>query len=331
MESPPPSPSGSGEVPIAAGSLPFSPYASARALEQFLRLRATGNPPIGSSIEDARRFYDHLNSDRVERLRKLYPVQVESDVIAGVPVDIVVPIGGVPVRNRDRVLINLHGGAFLWGAHSGGLVESIPIASLGQLKVISLDYREGPEHTFPAASVDVAKVYAALLKNYRPHNVGIYGTSAGGVLTAQSTAWITAHGVPTPGAIGMFCGSALELEGDSATLAQRLAGTASDAQPLRLIDLPYFKGADPHDPLVFPGSSNAMLARFPAALLITASRDFAMSSVLRTHELLVQAGVSAELHVFEGMWHAFYVDPEMPESRATYEVIARFFNRQLGH
>ena len=271
-----------------------------------------------------------MNTDRVERLKKLFPVQVESDVIAGVPVDLVVPIGGVPFRNRDRVLINLHGGAFLWGARSGGLVESIPIASLGQIKVISLDYREGPEHKFPAASVDVETVYAALLRNYRPRNIGIYGTSAGGVLTAESVAWMTAHGVPAPGAIGMLCGSALELEGDSVSLAQRLTGTTT-AQTLRLIELPYFKGADPHDPLVFPGNSNAVLARFPTALLITASRDFAMSSVLRTHELLVQAGVSAELHVFEGMWHAFYVDPEMPESRATYEVIAHFFNRRLGH
>jgi carboxylesterase type B len=102
--------------------------------------------------------------------------------------------------NRGRVLINLHGGAFLWGAHSGGLVESIPVASVGKLKVISVDYRQGPEATFPAASEDVAAVYTALLKRYEPQNIGIYGCSAGGVLTAQSVAWIAAHGLPRPGA-----------------------------------------------------------------------------------------------------------------------------------
>jgi monoterpene epsilon-lactone hydrolase len=330
-ESPDISPPVSGEVALSAGPLPFSRYASIESLHQFLSLGASGTPPAGSSIEDSRRFYDRMNSGRVERLRELFPVQVETAVIAGVPVDIVVPVGGVPSRHRDRVLINLHGGAFLWGAHSGGLVESIPIASLGELKVISVNYREGPEYTFPAASEDVAAVYSALLKSHRPRDVGIYGTSAGGVLTAESMAWIAAHGIPTPGAIGMFCGSALEVDGDSAFLAQRLAGAASQSQPSRLIDLPYFKGADPNDPLVFPGNFNTMLARFPASLLISASRDFALSSVLRTRELLVQAGVSTELHVYEGMWHSFYVDPEMPESRATYEVIAQFFNRMLGH
>jgi acetyl esterase/lipase len=69
----------------------------------------------------------------------------------------------------------LHGGAFLWGAHSGGLVESIPVASVGKMKVISVDYRQGPEAAFPAASEDVAVVYTALLKHYKPRNIGIYG------------------------------------------------------------------------------------------------------------------------------------------------------------
>ncbi len=55
-----------------------------------------------------------------------------------------------------------------------------------------------------------------------------------------------------------------------------------------------------------------------------------MSSVVRNHALLVQAGVDAELHVYEGMWHAFFVDPELPESRSAYELIVRLFNRHLS-
>jgi acetyl esterase/lipase len=102
-------------------------------------------------------------------------------------------------------------------------------------------------------------------------------------------------------------------------------------KPLLLADLPYFKRIDPSNPLVFPGVSNTVLARFPPTLLISGSRDFALSSVLRSHALLVQAGVDAELHVYEGMWHSFFSDPELPESRAAYDVIVRFFDRHLGH
>ena len=89
------------------------------------------------------------------------------DTIAGVGVDVVLPAQGVAPANRHRVLLNLHGGAFLWGAHSGALVESIPIASLGRIEVLGVDYRQGPEYAYPAASVDVEKVYRELLKTHQ--------------------------------------------------------------------------------------------------------------------------------------------------------------------
>jgi hypothetical protein len=30
------------------------------------------------------------------------------------------------------------------------------------------------------------------------------------------------------------------------------------------------------------------------------------------------------------MWHSFFSDPELPESKAAYAVMARFFNRHLS-
>jgi acetyl esterase/lipase len=46
---------------------------------------------------------------------------------------------------------------------------------------------------------------------------------------------------------------------------------------------------------------------------------------------VAQTGVDAELHIWDGMWHSFFSDPEMPESREAYAVMARFFDRHLGH
>jgi len=82
---------------------------------------------------------------------------------------------------------------------------------------------------------------------------------------------------------------------------------------------------------VQPGLSPALLAKFPPTLLITGTRDMAMSSVVHSQQLLDRAGVQTELHVWEGMWHSFFSDPELPESREAYAVTARFFNRKLGH
>lgn len=313
-------------------TVPYSGFASPEARAFFPKMLAAGSkaPPITSPIEQSRAFYDRMNSDRTARMEKLYAVKTHKESIGGVGTDVVEPADGISAQNRDRVLINLHGGAFLWGAHSGGLVESIPIASLGHIKVISVDYRQGPEHVFPAASEDVEAVYRALLKRYKPANIGIYGCSAGGVLTGEAVARLIDQKLPVPGAIGTFCGSLVNMEGDSVYVAPLLNGQPVPEHPLRLNDLPYFKGASLTDPLVFPGQSPALLAQFPPTLLITGTRDMAMSSVVQSHELLSRAGVETELHVWDGMWHSFFSDPEIPESRHAYEVIVTFFDRHLG-
>jgi acetyl esterase/lipase len=321
-----------GSVTTSAATIPFSSYASPQARAFFPRMIAAGSkaPPLGAPIAQSRQFYDRLNSARAARMEKLYPVIVHHETIAGVGTDVVLPRQGISPKNRHRVLINLHGGAFLWGAHSGALVESIPIASLGRIKVVSVDYRQGPEHVFPAASEDVEAVYRALLKQYPAKNIGIYGCSAGGVLTGEAVARIISKKLPVPGAIGTFCGSISELGGDSTYTAPSLNGDSSPARPLKLTDLPYFKGANPSDPLVFPAHSPALLAKFPPTLLITGTRDFTMSSVLHSQALLTAAGVDAELHVWDGMWHSFFSDPDMPESREAYAVMVGFFDRHLA-
>ncbi|MBE1161451.1 alpha/beta hydrolase [Dyella acidiphila] len=322
-----------GSVTAPAATVPYSSYASPQAKAFFPKLLAAGSkaPPITAPIGQSRSFYDRMNSDRAARMEKLYPVTTHHETIAGVGTDVVLPAQGIAPANRERVLINLHGGAFLWGAHSGGLVESIPIASLGRIKVITVDYRQGPERTFPAASDDVEAVYRALLKQYKPRNIGIYGCSAGGALTAEATARIIHDQLPVPGAIGTFCGSLTDLDGDSAYIAPLLNGQGVPVHPLHLADIPYFHGARADDPLVQPGRSPALLAKFPPTLLITGTRDMAMSSVVHSQQLLDQAGVPTELHVWEGMWHSFFSDPEIPESQDAYRVIVQFFERRLGH
>ncbi|MFC5527094.1 alpha/beta hydrolase [Rhodanobacter ginsengisoli] len=321
-----------GNAHIPAFTVPYSSYASPQARQMFQRVLEQGRhaPPLAGPIADSRSYYDRINSDRAERMRRLYPVRIGNRRIGGVPTQVIMPARGIAARQRKRVLINLHGGAFLWGAGSGGLVESIPIASLGGIEVVSVDYRQGPEHVFPAASEDVAAVYRALLKQYPARNIGIYGCSAGGVLTGEAVAWIIARKLPVPGAIGTFCGSVTDMGGDSTYMAPALNGDPLTAKPLKLADLPYFRQAKVGDPLAFPANSPALLAKFPPTLLITGTRDFTLSSVIQSQRLLSAAGVDAELHVWDGMWHSFFSDPELPESREAYRVIVRFFDRKLG-
>lgn len=262
----------------------------------------------------------------IARHRARYAVAIQSATIAGVAAEVITPVAGVARENSERVLINLHGGGFTSGGRWGGQIESIPIAAVGRIKVISVDYRLAPEHRFPAASEDVASVYREVLKTHAPVSIGIYGCSAGALLTAQTIAWLQHERLPLPGAIGMFCAAAAGYsDGDSNIVA---AATGSAIGPIH--ESPYFAGADMRSPLVLPAQSPDVMKQFPPSLLISATRDFALSSVVHSHSMLTRLGVPAELHVWEGLNHTFVFDPDQPAAREAYDVIVRFFDRHLA-
>ena len=70
---------------------------------------------------------------------------------------------------------------------------------------------------------------------------------------------------------------------------------------------------------------------FPPTILTSGTRDLFLSTTVRVHRKLQQAGVEAQLVVFEGQSHTQYlVDPSAPETREAFEAIAAFFNAHLG-
>jgi acetyl esterase/lipase len=272
------------------------------------------------------------------RQRELFPVDREDTSIGGVHAFVYTPKSGIAAENRDRVLVNLHGGDFSGCWPECAELESMPIAALGRIQVVSLDYRQGPEHGHPAASEDVAAAYRELLKTYRPENIGLYGCSAGGMLAGMSVAWFQRQGLPRPGAVGLLCAGAASaggsgFGGDASFTTMplgegRVVPRASADTPVRM---DYFAGTDANDPLVAPASSAEVLAKFPPTLIVSGTRAFELSNAVYTHAQLVKLGVDADLHVWEGMFHGFFYNPDVPESRECYDVIVRFFATRLGN
>lgn len=193
----------------------------------------------------------------------------------------------------------------------------------------------------PAASEDVAAVYKEMRKNHAPESIGIYRCSAGAMM---SVAWFQKHNLPRLGAVGIFCAGAgsrtgVGFGGDAAYTAGPL-GEARIMVPTppnsaRPNDAPaglnYLAGTDPKDPLVAPINSPEVLAKFPPTLIITATRGFEMSGAVYTYTQLVKMGADAELHVWDGLFHGFFYNPDVPESRDCYDVIVRFFDRHLSN
>jgi monoterpene epsilon-lactone hydrolase len=317
-----------GTVHIPAMDVPFSALASPEARRAFIRSRAQSVDP-GVDIAAVRAATVAALAPLIARSAALYPVKIEAQWLGGVRTEVITPKGGVPTRNRRRVLINLHGGGFFVGARDGGRLEAIPMAGLGGFEVVAVDYRQGPESRFPAASEDVAAVYRALLRRYPAKNIGIYGSSAGGLLTAEALAWLQKEGLPAPGAVAIISASAGGWAGGDSSYfipSRPVKETPHSA----VSNTAYFQDASLDDPLAAPIVEPKVLAKFPPTLVITGTRDVSMSAAIHTHAELIRLGVEAELHVWEGVGHAFLQDPDLPESRQADQVMVSFFDRRLG-
>jgi epsilon-lactone hydrolase len=280
-----------------------------------------------SLVERRARTDAWRKSDSAEAL-KYYPVHVEETTTAGVRTDTITPLQ-MPEANRGRVLINLHGGGF--NSDSGSLIEGVPIANLAKTKVVSIYYRLAPENPFPAAVDDVVAVYRELLKTYKPHNIGIFGTSAGAILTAEVAVRLKQLGLPLPAALGVFSGLAdFSRVGESRELFT-LNGFPGSMRPTDANHLPddqYVGKTDRRDPVLSPLFAD--LHGMPATLLVTSTRDLLLSDTAIFHRALLGAGVDVQLIVFEALPHAFWYHFQLPETKEALELMAKFFDEKVG-
>ena len=279
-------------------------------------------------LEERRKRTDAWRKFGSGEALKYYPVKVEETTTAGVRTDIITPLE-MPEANRSRVLINLHGGGF--NSDSGSLIEGDPIANLTKTKVVSVYYRLAPENPFPAAVDDVVAVYKELLKTYKAHSIGIFGTSAGAILTAEVTVRLKQLGLPLPAALGIFSGLAdFSRPGDSWQLFT-LNGFPGELKPTdasHLQDDQYVGKTDRRDPVLSPLFAD--LKGFPPSLLVTSTRDILLSSTTIFQRALLRAGADARLVVFEALPHAFWYHFTLPETKEALVLMAKFMDERVG-
>jgi len=83
--------------------------------------------------------------------------------------------------------------------------------------------------------------------------------------------------------------------------------------------------------MITPADFSATLPGYPPTLVVTGTRDVAMSNAVMTHARLLTAGVDAELFVQEGLGHGhFTVMPGTPEATTAHAIMWRFFDRRLA-
>jgi monoterpene epsilon-lactone hydrolase len=265
-------------------------------------------------------------------LRNKFGITVVPRMLGGVQCYEITPKAVNP-KNRNRLLLGLHGGGNVAGGGENGILESVVVAGLMGYKVIHVDYRMLPDHPFPSAIDDVMAVWKVLITTNKPGNMGVFGTSAGGNLALSLVQRARKEGLPLPGALMLGSPwSDMSKSGDSYYTndgVDNIAGTGDFVDTLVKL---YANGHDLKDPLISPIYGD--FSGSPPTFLVSGTRDLFLSNTVRVQEKLLQAGVPTELVVGEAQSHIGFLIAavlDAPEGVHLYSYVARFFDAHLGH
>lgn len=154
---------------------------------------------------------------------------------------------------RDRVLLWLHGGAFVLGSSYSYRHFGARAAQASGVRVLLLDYRLAPEHPFPAALDDTSAAISWLLdQGVAPGRIAVGGDSAGGNLALAALQRHAAAGGPALGAMWLMS-PYLDLTHSGTSIAARAAlDPFVDPEGMDGTAATYLADADPHDPAASP-------------------------------------------------------------------------------
>lgn len=231
------------------------------------------------------------------------------------------------VAADDRVVLHLHGGAYLMGSPRTHLGMAASLSRTSRSTVVLPEYRLAPEHVFPAALDDAVASYEWLVerRGFEPARIAVSGDSAGGGLGLAMLTRLRDEGRELPACyVGLSpwtdlagAGASLhELEGVDPWLSAAMVQPAARA----------YAGETPlDDPLVSP--LYADLTGLPPMLVHVGSHEILLDDARRLVERARAAGVDASVGVFDEMWHVFQAFPGLPETRRALREIGAFVRR----
>jgi acetyl esterase/lipase len=227
-------------------------------------------------------------------------IQQKRTEIGGVG-GIEVSIQGVTTAN---VILYFHGGVYVIGSAATSVPLVGDLARRTGTKAITVDYRLGPEHPYPAAVQDARAAYEGLLEQgVHPGQIALAGESAGGGLAVATLLALREAGTPLPSCAFLMSPYAdLTLSGE--TLAEKEAVDpvlTPDGLRVRVPD--YVAEADAADPLISPVFGD--LSGLPPLLVQVGSHEILLSDALRLAARAATADVQVTLEVTPGVPHVF--------------------------
>jgi acetyl esterase/lipase len=252
-------------------------------------------------------------------------VDFEKTTAGGVPAEWVT----LPGTDATKTVLYLHGGGYVLGSIDTHRGLASRIAEAAGTRALIIDYRLGPETTFPGAVEDATAAYGFLLEQgVAPEQIAIGGDSAGGGLTFAALVRLKDQGKPLPGA-AFALSPWVDLEGLGDSMETRAeADPMVKKEGLVRMGKLYLGDADPKTPLAAP--LYADLSGLPPMLIQVGTAETLLDDSLRIVERLRTAGVAVELEQYEDLIHVFQAfAPIVPESLEAIQKIGAFVKSHL--
>lgn len=306
-----------------------APTLSPQAIE-FLRKNKARRIPLKLTpwlARYARRSAEsRLRPIRDELLERL-ALTVSTQKMDGVHVVTVTPRRHDNAASKGAYAVYLHGGAYMLGSALD--LTSIMMADALALPVHSIDYSLTPEAAYPVAAEEALRAWNAITAQFG-NQAALFGVSAGGGLALSLLQRLIKGHHTLPKALGLFTPWAdLTGTGDSYQTNQGKDPVIRWDGQLAKAATAYSRGHDPKSPGISPIYAD-FSAEYPPTIITSGTRDLLLSDCTRLYWRIRNAKVPVELRVWEGLWHAFMVEPEIPEGAECRAEVASFLRTQLG-
>jgi acetyl esterase/lipase len=256
-----------------------------------------------------------------DTMQRKFPLLAFGDHAAGdVPVESV-----RAVESPVRVILYLHGGAFVFGSPASYRNRAMRLSYRCNAEVFVPDYRLAPEHHYPAALDDALAAWRLVERLRNGRSLFVAGDSAGGGLCLSLLLTLRDLGLDMPdGSLLISPWTDLTVSGPSvdANAGKDLWFTRKHLETWA----DYYAGpSDRRSPYLSPVF--AELSELPPLLLLAGEDELLLDDALRVRDAAARTGTEACVHLGRGMQHDWPLTlPWLEESRLAWKTICRFFD-----